>query len=213
MIINDVKLIGLSGKKGSGKDTTAALIQILDYLKNESTLLFNDENEMFRYLQGMIERHHKYNTLSDWQNVKFASLVKEMCGALCGVSTQLYEYEILKNQPAFTNGVPFTHREVLQAVGEGMRKLLHEQIWIDALFNKFTPSSKWIVSDCRYVNEAEYIRSKGGILIRINNPNTESKDKHVSEIELDSYQDWDYIINNNGTVQDLAQKVNLLLFT
>ena len=56
-------------------------------------------------------------------------------------------------------------------------------IWINTLFNQYKPSTKiyeqykqieykylpnWIITDVRYRNEAEYIKNKGGILIRIN---------------------------------------------
>jgi hypothetical protein len=210
MLINKYNLIGLSGKKSSGKDTTAALIQILDYLKNESTFVFSDDEEMYKYLQGMIERHNQYNNLSPWRNMKYAGLLKEISGKLCNVSPTLYEYPHLKNQKAFPHS-SLTHREVLQTLGHTMRSLLHNRIWIDALFTNYKSTDKWIISDCRYINEAEEIHNRGGLLIRIENPNI-LQDSHASECELDTYHKFDHVIINDGNVFELAKKINHLLF-
>lgn len=36
-------------------------------------------------------------------------------------------------------------------------------------------------------------------------------DKHPSETALDQYQDWDYVIDNNGTIENLVKKVKEIL--
>ena len=38
-------------------------------------------------------------------------------------------------------------------------------------------------------------------------------DNHFSETALDSYQDWDYVIDNNGTIEDLIEQVKQILIT
>lgn len=35
--------------------------------------------------------------------------------------------------------------------------------------------------------------------------------KHESEVALDNYNDWDYVIDNNGTIEDLIEKVKQIL--
>ena len=37
--------------------------------------------------------------------------------------------------------------------------------------------------------------------------------KHESEVALDNFNDWDYIIDNNGTIEDLIEKVKQILIT
>ena len=64
----------------------------------------------------------------------------------------------------------------------------------------------WIVTDVRYQNEADHIKNKGGILIRVNR-NTHNNDNHKSEIDLDDYNKFDFIIDNNGSVEELIKKV------
>lgn len=48
------------------------------------------------------------------------------------------------------------------------------------------------------------------ILIKINR-DTGIQSTHQSEIELDSYTDWDYEINNNGSIEDLIKQVKDVL--
>lgn len=82
----------------------------------------------------------------------------------------------------------------------------------------------WIVTDVRFPNETKAIKDKGGILIRVNRMYEDKSVtselrrnlyKHTnqppSETVLDDYQDWDYIINNDGTIEDLIEKVNRIL--
>lgn len=82
----------------------------------------------------------------------------------------------------------------------------------------------WIITDTRFPNELKAIKDRGGITIRVNR-NLEGKwiDKqewdlhikgivpHESETALDNYRDWDYIINNGGTLEELIDKVREIL--
>ncbi len=70
-----------------------------------------------------------------------------------------------------------------------------------------------IVLDARYKNEAKFLKNKGAKIIRFNSPNRtydkmvkecngdEEKIKlvssHTSEIDLDDYQHFDYVVNND----------------
>ena len=84
------------------------------------------------------------------------------------------------------------------------------------VFTREIEQSKWIITDVRFSNEAKAIKEKGGILIRINRPQyldnglVIRKDEHLSETALDDYDGFDYVIENDGTVQDLIDKVKSL---
>lgn len=71
----------------------------------------------------------------------------------------------------------------------------------------------WIISDLRFVNEAEAIKQKGGICIRVNRW-LEDLDKtdtrHESETALDNYQ-FDHVIDNSGSLEELLNQVRTLL--
>ncbi len=82
----------------------------------------------------------------------------------------------------------------------------------------------WIITDVRFPNEAEAIKSKGGIVIRVNRPCKEchgigyhkmdcniGRYEHESERALDKYGHFDHIIENDGTIEDLLQKVKNII--
>ena len=69
----------------------------------------------------------------------------------------------------------------------------------------------WIITDVRFFNETQAIKDKGGILIRVNR-DSDSKDSHVSENELITYKDWDYVIDNNYSLLELILRVRQIMF-
>ena len=117
----------------------------------------------------------------------------------------------------------FETRNKLQQYGtENGREKYHSDIWIrglDIQIETFRRRSNdnclVIVCDVRFVNEADYIKQKGGILFRINSPirsnirylreaNNDSIkydliSTHKSETELNDYK-FDHLINNDDTL-------------
>lgn len=74
----------------------------------------------------------------------------------------------------------------------------------------------WIITDVRFPNEVKAIKDKGGIVIRVdrhNHPNEPYPSTHESEIALDNYNNFDYYLINNGTIEDLIQKVRSILIS
>lgn len=75
---------------------------------------------------------------------------------------------------------------------------------------------KWIITDVRFQNEAGTILSKGGILIRINRTDANrlgrpDKSPHISETALDNYPAFTHTIDNNGTMEELIEKLDEIL--
>lgn len=70
---------------------------------------------------------------------------------------------------------------------------------------------KWIITDTRYPNEIDAISKLGGVKIKVINPRIEEDSMHLSEVALDNYEDWDYIIVNDGTLEDLENEVKEVL--
>ena len=86
----------------------------------------------------------------------------------------------------------------------------------------------WIITDTRFPNELEAVKAKGGVTIRVVRPNknynivtdghitrraTESEEQqlsHPSETALDDAK-FDYEIVNAGTIEDLVEKVRVIL--
>ena len=100
-----------------------------------------------------------------------------------------------------------TVREVLQLVGtECMRNNLHQNVWVNSLFADYTEGSRWLITDTRFPNEAKAIKERGGIILRVNRDLESNTNTHPSETSLDNYE-FDYVINNNGTIEELIEEV------
>lgn len=190
-------IIGISGKMGSGKDTLA---------------------EMLMDLMPSLE--HK----------SFAHKLKVICAILTGCNVEDFESQEFKKSKLpkewdDSEGID-TYRDLLLVVGtDCMREMVHNNIWVNALFADYRPVDPekaawngtvvdysdctwpdWIITDCRFKNEAQAIREKGGILIRINRDIERANTTHASETDLDDWTDWDHVIDNNGTLVDLQMQ-------
>lgn len=122
-----------------------------------------------------------------------------------------------------------TPRKILQLLGtEAGRNIIHPSIWINALFadykyktigtyneqkGKILELPNWIITDCRFENEAKAIKNRKGIIIRVNREDATAQDKvnqHSSETALDDYK-FDYTIDNFGTIEELIENVKQVL--
>jgi hypothetical protein len=251
-----INLISVSGKIGSGKDTVAQMIQELTTPQGSG-----------RREDG-IQR-------STWQIKKFAYKLKQMVSLLTGIPVEYLEKEEVKNKelgiewlvtrysgkPPFETAVdetPMAVREMLQKLGtEGVRKRVHENAWVNALFVDYRghmekyhsgnwsdegmykhskcPVCKesfhgykrqtrcaqciekqgalypnWLITDCRFLNEAQAVKDRGGIVLRIERPPYVVMNNHQSEMDLDHYE-FDYIIYNDLDLDSLRQKVQVFL--
>lgn len=111
-------------------------------------------------------------------------------------------------------------RELLQFLGEWIRGK-NPNYFVECAERKLQKiasndnSPNILVSDLRYKNEAEMLKRNNFILIRINREDrprmTPEQENHKSEVDLDDYNDWDYIINNDTTLDDLYEKLDEIL--
>lgn len=102
-------------------------------------------------------------------------------------------------------------RETLQKLGSAIREL-DPDFWLDAALDTIedTPGPV-VITDVRYPNEADAIRARGGVLVRVLRPGLVSTDQHASEVALDRYP-ADRYLHNDGTLDDLAVEVRSFLF-
>ena len=110
---------------------------------------------------------------------------------------------------------------VLQWLGtEGFRRK-DPQTWVDSMYWKLDYKRPRIavIPDCRFPNEAEFVKDMGGTLIKVTrvdshgNPYvvTDRDPNHPSEVALDGYEDWDYAIQATS-VDVLRTKVEEVLW-
>lgn len=181
-----MRIIGLAGKAGSGKDTAGAL------------------------LQGMLETQG-YNCTK----LSFAAKLKDACSMFFGWDRERLEYDFdYKEGNTLDNGAPdpacqmlgMTRRQVMQNFGtEAVRNGLHKNAWVIilqlAIFNgEYDEYDFGFLTDCRFLNELQFVRDMHGTLIRVHRISdeetlTEYVD-HASETEWLTWDDWDYEIEN-----------------
>jgi len=101
-------------------------------------------------------------------------------------------------------------RNILQLYGtEIFRKRVDENWWVNQVKNRCIASKSdvIIVTDCRFPNEIEgmFCEDYETIVIRIKRDiNTQELiASHDSETALDDWNEWNYIVENNGTLEEL----------
>ena len=114
-----------------------------------------------------------------WRRVAFATGVKRVFKDTFGVDDDFVEEWKVKTE--VPEGFLKPVRQSLQFIGDGFRQI-QSDIWIDLLFRKeYAP---YIISDCRYVNEAKKIRQEGGFTIVAYRPNFLNDDPNPSESQI-----------------------------
>ena len=111
-------------------------------------------------------------------------------------------------------------REILQRIGTNVIRKENPDFWVNIVTElNYCLRSKWdyaIIPDCRFPNEYTVMVNKFGknrvIAIKVDRPNftnnlTQNQLKHSSENAMKEFE-FDYIISNNGTIQDLQVEVN-----
>jgi hypothetical protein len=102
-------------------------------------------------------------------------------------------------------------KRVLQGVGEAVRKNVGPDVWVVAALSPIRDDELVVVSDARYLNEADAIVSRGGTLLRIERPGTKPFNNHVSETALDRYDGFHAVLVNDSTLEVLHGRVRVAL--
>lgn len=207
-------IIGIAGKKGSGKDTLGRMMQGM-ILQTEANLSNKEVVEMAKNKTPLLNS-------TGFVIKKFAGKLKEVAGVLLGVHPSKFEEAEFKASTLdsvwdykVNGGITgwetksMTVREFLQRLGtDAIRNGLHPNAWVNSLFADYVEGkSNWIITDVRFKNEADAIRKRGGIMLRINRPQLQSDDDHPSETALDDYKYYNGVIDNSGSLMDLYEWV------
>jgi hypothetical protein len=183
-------IIGIVGYIGSGKSTVA------DVLVRE-------------------HQYHKF-AFADALKDAVATIFMWPRGLLEGDSNASRTFRE-KVDPWWSNkmGYEVTPRLILQRMGtEACRHGIADNIWIAALEKRMMGYEDVVISDCRFPNEIEFIRSVGGKIVWVRrdpSPTEEELSKmHVSETAWRK-EPVDFIIHNEGTIEDLKKSVEIFL--
>lgn len=229
-------IIGLSGRKQSGKSTAGNFIYSLYmaqlgisekvYINDSGQIiisdLFGDKNyegifHVNNNNSADIILNKAYNILNKVIKIyNFADILKQnICIDILGLTyNQCYGSDEDKNQltDLYINDVKASARDVMQYIGTDIFRKMKPDVWVDAtikLILKDNPKLA-IITDCRFPNEIYSIKSMGGKIIRLSRNPFDSD--HLSESILDKEKyDWanfDYVINNHE--YSLFQQVSKL---
>lgn len=179
-------LIGLAGAARSGKDTAAQSLLDMGWTRRA----FADKVRDVLYAMNPVLDESSYAD-------GFTSLRYEV---------DHYGWESVKEM------YPEVRRYLQRLGTEGAREVLGEDIWVDALFRDFETWGPTVITDVRFPNEANAIRERGGLVVRIERPGQEPirEAGHRSENALAGYL-YDDVIPNDGPVSQLHDRVMQLI--
>lgn len=104
-------------------------------------------------------------------------------------------------------------RRFLQHLGtDAGRNVLGENVWVNATLEHIArdPGHSWVLTDCRFVNEANAVVWQGGEVWRVTRPGVGPANDHISEVGLDDWN-FDRVIENHGDIADLHAYVDALM--
>ena len=147
--------------------------------------------------------------------IAFADPVKMAAQAKFGLTAaQTWDDELKEVVIPHWNMTP---RQMFQMEGtEAGRNVFGGDLWIKRFmlsYNLLKDTDDIIVPDVRFDNEASAIRDLGGIIIEIRRGQaglSGSAGAHVSESGLSLPAD--YVIDNNGTLEELHEKFEAIVF-
>jgi hypothetical protein len=180
-------LIGIIGKARSGKDTTG------DYLVNKNNFtkysfanpLKRGVMELFGFTEDQVFGDSKDIIDPEWGVTP--RLVLQVVG------TEFFQFDLPNHIPE------------LQSIGRGF--------WVKR-FKQWYPKNNTkdiVICDVRFQHEVDAILEMGGSVWKIQRPNLTSTDGHASEKEMDLIEGVTTLIINDGTLDDLYNKIDSLL--
>lgn len=190
------QLIGIHGAPRSGKDTIAAVLASHGYTRLALADALRSE-------------------LAHVFALTLQTLILEAHPRLAGgdMDPRGERWQALALQALETKALPAL-RPLMQEFGtEDRRHAFGMNYWITRWSAEATKrgASAYVVPDIRYGNEAAWVRERGGRLWRVTRPGADPVNTHASETALADWPQWDVEIVNDGTVAELAAKVEAAL--
>jgi hypothetical protein len=221
-------IIGIAGKKQSGKDEVAKIIQYL------TSYYYTVGEKTYEEARGKILPNGdgycnfaKYS--SPFAIKKFADKLKDIVCLLTGCTREQLEDQDFKNRKlpdcwysseddTYFGSIlksEYTYRDALQLIGTDLfRKQFHDNTWVNATMSEYSEEySYWVISDVRFPNEVKAIKERGGIIIKLErfdyksrrsfileHPNAEVRKLGNKIINKDSYFEFEELAERYGYV-------------
>lgn len=185
-------IIALNGLPNSGKDTVGKIIQYLTRDKTICNFFYNIVT-----LEEGLNKIRNSNVEVTWQVKKFSKLPNKLYKKITGVDyLKLPRVDKERERPSF---IKFC---------ESMKHVFGADVWASSLLKDYNKDCLWVITDLRFNAEYDelFLYTKA-LLVHITSPN--SIDNGVED-ELSDVK-WDYEIVNDGSLEDLVNKVQSML--
>jgi hypothetical protein len=177
-------LILITGLIGSGKSETERILCEILGQKNES---FADPLKQIALILGF-KKHEVYGTQAQ---------------------------KLIPNDIWGISGRTFCQKFGTEVCRDTLQKIIPEMkdVWIRIMDEKIKTNRNIIISDGRFPDELALVRKHKGIIIKIERDTHHAKDQENKHSSENQYLDFDYVIDNNGTIDDLRiQLINFINF-
>jgi hypothetical protein len=180
-------LLAFSGLKGSGKDTAAAVL--IDEYGFEKVCFADALRESLLILDPWIPTNTEYGLLP------LSELIAEV------------GWDWAKRE------VPEVRR-LMQIFGtEVGRGLMGDDVWVEVLYSRFPNIGRdghnYVITDCRFENEINFVHHRGGDVCWIERPGLIS-DGHASENSA-LKDKADFILHNDDTIEEFQEDIRFMM--
>lgn len=182
-------VVGIHGKKSSGKDSVATII--------ESMIPFYP---------------HAPTVIKAW----YATKLKQIASELSGIPIEYFYLDHLKE--VYLSRMDTTPRKIMTDMHDALVPIFGEMVFVNQVITEYEVANHnseihmkpflFIVVDVRYnIRETQWIRQNGGFIIHVRREETDyMAGLHSSEAGIDP-EDGDVVLNNNGSLLDLEKQV------
>ena len=178
------------------EDCTNNVIHFADTVKNSISNILNIDRELL-----------------DDRQYKDILWYSPSTGEFMPSSKIINKYKLTLENYAYFNNIFAENtviklRQIIQMYAEGVKSIFGKDVWVNSTKEKIlkinNEKTNCFVPDIRFDNEAKVIKDTNGIIVKLTRPNNDIVSQHNSE---NNNFDYDYLIENNGSLQNLFYKI------